>query len=108
MGPHQSDDIVHRLGTFRSASPGESLKAARVAAKICGISRLAGVTGLDHIGLPVWMAIRPLGRSLSVSQGKGLTDTLAQVSALMEAIELFHAEKFLAGGYRKIDQADGA
>ena len=101
LGRHQSDDIVHRLGTFRSASPGESLKAARVAAKICGISRLAGVTGLDHIGLPVWMAIRPLGRSLSVSQGKGLTDTLAQVSALMEAIELFHAESFLPAGIER-------
>ena len=101
LGRHQSDDIVHRLGTFRSASPGESLKAARVAAKICGISRLASVTGLDHIGLPVWMAIRPLGRSLSVSQGKGLTDTLAQVSALMEAIELFHAESFLPAGIER-------
>ena len=101
MGPQQSDDIVHRLGTFRSASPGESLKAARVAAKICGISRLAGVTGLDHIGLPVWTAIRPLGRSLSVSQGKGLTDTLAQISALMEAIELFHAENFLPAGIER-------
>ena len=100
-GPQQSDDIVHRLGTFRSASPGESLKAARVAAKICGISRLAGVTGLDHIGLPVWTAIRPLGRSLSVSQGKGLTDTLAQISALMEAIELFHAENFLPAGIER-------
>jgi len=98
LGPHQSDDIVHRLGTFRSASPGESLRAARAAAKVCGISRLAGVTGLDHIGLPVWTAIRPLARSLSVSQGKGLTDTLAQVSALMEAIELFHAESFLPAG----------
>jgi YcaO-like protein with predicted kinase domain len=90
-----SDDIVHRLGTFRSASADQSLKAARVAAKKCGVSRLAGVTGLDHIGIPVWTAIRPLGRSLSVSQGKGVTDALAQISALMEAIELFHAENFL-------------
>ena len=39
-----------------------------------------------------------MGRSLSVTQGKGLTDTLAQVSALMEAIELFHAESLLPAG----------
>jgi len=92
------DDIVHRLGTFRSEPPAASLQVARKAAKICGISRLAGVTGLDQIGIPVWTAIRPLGRSLSVSQGKGLTDTLAQISALMEAIELFHAEASLPSG----------
>lgn len=101
MGDHQSDDIVHRLGTFRGASPPESLHAARAAAKICGVSRLAGITGLDYIGVPVWTAIRPLGRSLSVSQGKGLTDILAQVSALMEAIELFHAESFLPIGIER-------
>jgi YcaO-like protein with predicted kinase domain len=96
-----SDVVVHRLGTFRSASPAKSLLAAREAAKICGVSRLAGVTGLDHIGVPVWAAIRPMGRSLSVSQGKGLTDTLAQVSALMEAIELFHAESLLPTGIKR-------
>jgi YcaO-like protein with predicted kinase domain len=100
-GP-DGDDVVHRLGTFRSASPAKSLLAARDAAKICGVSRLAGVTGLDHIGVPVWTAIRPLGRSLSVTQGKGLTDTLAQVSALMEAIELFHAEALLPTGIERL------
>jgi ribosomal protein S12 methylthiotransferase accessory factor len=62
---------------------------------------LAGVTGLDHIGVPVWAAIRPLGKSLSVTQGKGLTDELAQVSALMEAIELFHAETLLPAGIER-------
>jgi YcaO-like protein with predicted kinase domain len=97
----KSNQIVHRLGTFRSASPSESLVEARRAAKICGVSRLAGVTGLDHIGIPVWTAIRPLGKSLSVTQGKGLTDELAQVSALMEAIELFHAETLLPTGLER-------
>jgi len=62
---------------------------------------LAGVTGLDHIGVPVWTAIRPLGKSLSVTQGKGLTDELAQVSALMEAIEIFHAETLLPTGIER-------
>lgn len=101
LGVYQSDDIVHRLGTFRAMSPEKSLTSARAAGKTCGVSRLASITGLDHIGVPVWTAIRPLGRSLSVSQGKGLTDTLAQVSALMEAIELFHAESFLPEGIER-------
>ena len=36
-----------------------------------------------------------------MSQGKGLTDTLAQVSALMEAIELFHGEALLPTGIKR-------
>ncbi len=59
-----------------------------------GISRLANVTGLDRVGLPVVLAIRPNARSISVSQGKGSTLALAKVSALMEAIEIWHAEHF--------------
>jgi ribosomal protein S12 methylthiotransferase accessory factor len=53
---------------------------------------LANVTGLDRIGLPVYVSIRPNGRSLSTSQGKGETPVHAKVSALMESIETWHAE----------------
>ncbi|GAA4600611.1 hypothetical protein GCM10023195_00410 [Actinoallomurus liliacearum] len=38
------------------------------------------------------MAVRPLGATLSVSQGKGATLLLAKISAAMEAVELWHAE----------------
>jgi YcaO-like protein with predicted kinase domain len=38
-----------------------------------GITRIANVTGLDRIGIPVVMVCRPNSRSVSVSQGKGLT-----------------------------------
>jgi YcaO-like protein with predicted kinase domain len=58
-----------------------------------GITRLANVTGLDRLGLPVVLAVRPLGRSLAVSQGKGLTLDQASVSAILEAMELHHAER---------------
>ena len=47
-----------------------------------GITRLADVTGLDNIGIPVFQAIRPNARSLSVSQGKGVSLEAAQASAL--------------------------
>ncbi len=66
--------------------------------KLVGISRLANITGLDSVGVPTWMAIRPLARSLTVSQGKGVTHTAAKVSAIMEATELFHAEHLLPLG----------
>src|SRR5918998_1598968 len=57
-----------------------------------GITRVAQVTALDRIGIPVWMAIRPNSRTLAVSQGKGLSDAAAQASAVMEAAELATAE----------------
>jgi len=57
-----------------------------------GITRLADLTGLDSIGIPVFAAIRPNGKALSTSQGKGLTDEHARASALMESIETWHAE----------------
>ena len=58
-----------------------------------GITRVGDITGLDRIGLPVWIAVRPNARTLSVSQGKGLDDMAARVSAAMEAIEIAHAEQ---------------
>ena len=58
-----------------------------------GITRLAPVTGLDRIGIPVVMAVRPNSRSLAVSQGKGVTLDDARASALMEAVELWHGEQ---------------
>ncbi len=45
------------------------------------------MTGLDIIGIPVWFAVRPNSRGLSVSQGKGLVAEQARLSAIMEAIE---------------------
>lgn len=59
-----------------------------------GITRIANITGLDRIGLPVWMAVRPLSRALSTSQGKGTTDIAAKVGATMESIECWHAEQY--------------
>lgn len=75
-----------------------------------GITRLGNITGLDRIGIPVVVAVRPNSRSVSVSQGKGLDLTQAMASALMEAIEGFHAEEVGEGRratYREI-AADGA
>jgi ribosomal protein S12 methylthiotransferase accessory factor len=56
------------------------------------MTRLANITGLDRIGIPVYVAIRPNSRSLATSQGKGLDHDAAKASALMEGIETWHAE----------------
>jgi YcaO-like protein with predicted kinase domain len=58
-----------------------------------GLTRIANVTGLDYLGVPVFMSVRPNARSLSVAQGKGLDEKSARVSAFMEAVEMAHAEQ---------------
>ena len=51
------------------------------------------MTGLDRLGIPVCMAVRPNSRGLAVSQGKGLELIAAKVSAAAESIEAWHAER---------------
>jgi ribosomal protein S12 methylthiotransferase accessory factor len=81
-----------RLGTHRIVEPAETLARLRLLLKEFSITRLANVTGLDDVGIPVMVAVRPNARSLSVAQGKGIDATAAKVSALMESIEQHHAE----------------
>ncbi|MFI6905987.1 YcaO-like family protein [Nonomuraea sp. NPDC050394] len=73
-------------------SPAATLERVSPAMAAAGITRVANVTGMDRIGIPVWCAIRPASRSLAVSQGKGVTAEAAKVSAIMESLELWHAE----------------
>jgi ribosomal protein S12 methylthiotransferase accessory factor len=71
----------------------ETVAAMRPRFAEFGITRLARITGLDLIGIPVWSAVRPNSRTLAVAQGKGLTDAAAQASAVMEAVEVATAER---------------
>ncbi|HEX8822900.1 MAG TPA: YcaO-like family protein [Archangium sp.] len=79
-------------GTHRLVPPEATVARVQGLLPIMGITRVANVTGLDTIGIPVVMVIRPNARSLSVSQGKGGELASARASGLMEAIELYHAE----------------
>jgi ribosomal protein S12 methylthiotransferase accessory factor len=86
------DKKVYYSGTHRSRSPEETWSRISSHLELCGITRVADVTGLDRIGIPVAMAVRPRSQTLSVSQGKGLSRTLARLSAVMESIEFWYAE----------------
>ena len=82
----------------RSVAPADFLQHVRGAAKLCGVTRLADITGLDRLGLPVWQAVRPAGWGLSVHQGKGASTLDAKIGALCEAIESHFAEQAPADG----------
>src|SRR5690242_12498019 len=82
----------YRMGTHRLIPPEETLWRVCPLMRDMGITRIANLTGLDWIGLPVVAVCRPNARSLSVSQGKGLDLAAARASGLMEAVESYHAE----------------
>jgi len=79
-------------GTHRTASPSETLERVRPYFKSIGLTRIANITGLDKIGIPVTISIRPNSYSVATSSGKGTTLEAAMVSAAMESIELYCAE----------------
>ncbi|MES1151890.1 MAG: YcaO-like family protein, partial [Dongia sp.] len=88
-------------------APGDLFARVKPHFPAAGITRVAEVTNLDRIGIPVALAVRPNSRSLSVSQGKGVSRDQAVLSAVMEALELAAAER-LPGGLRRstLEQMD--
>jgi ribosomal protein S12 methylthiotransferase accessory factor len=85
-------DKVFRTGTHRVRLPEQTWELIEPLLGDYGITRIADVTGLDVLGVPVAMSVRPLARTLSVSQGKGQNFLLAKISAAMEAMEFWHTE----------------
>jgi ribosomal protein S12 methylthiotransferase accessory factor len=95
-----------RRGTHRASSPEETRARIWPLLRPLGITRVANITGLDSLGIPVVAVYRPNSRSLSVAQGKGCTLTCAEVSGVMESIEFHHAETIsqplLYGSYNQL------
>jgi ribosomal protein S12 methylthiotransferase accessory factor len=56
------------------------------------ISRVADVTRLDTIGVPVFTAIRALSQTVAIHAGKGLEPKMSRAGAIIEAIEFEAAE----------------
>jgi len=76
----------------RSCGARQTLARLRPHFQDMGITRLGELTGLDHLGIPVALAVRPNSHSLSVSLGKGPDVDSAMVSAAMESAETAIAE----------------
>jgi YcaO-like protein with predicted kinase domain len=100
----------HLDGTHRTVDPALTLERLLPDLPRVGITRVAVITGLDVVGIPVVMVCRPNGRSLSVSQGKGVDLVAAKVSGIMEALEAWHAENVLLplrlATYRELREVD--
>lgn len=80
------------VGTHRACAPDVTYELIKPWLKQAGVTRVADVTGLDHIGVPTTLAIRPNAPTMACSSGKGVTLDQAYVSGAMEAFELYAAE----------------
>jgi YcaO-like protein with predicted kinase domain len=93
VSPRTSDVKAYRIGTHRVVDPCVTLARLLPKLGMIGVTRMANVTGLDYVGIPVCAAVRPNSRNLSVHQGKGLTLDAAKASAVMEALEWYSGEQ---------------
>ncbi|MEM9513592.1 MAG: YcaO-like family protein [Actinomycetota bacterium] len=80
-------------GTHRTCEPAATIERFRPAMEPFGITRLADVTGLDRLPISTIIAIRPNATTLASGSGKGTSKAAATASALMEALEIAHAER---------------
>ena len=79
---------VFGVGVHREVDPLSTLERVRPFLRAVGITRMADITGLDRIGIPVWTAVVPRSADVvSVYNGKGLGEEDARAGAVMEAIE---------------------
>lgn len=84
---------AYHQGTHRTIAPTATMNRVSRLFGPMGITRVANITGLDHVGIPVVIACRPNSRSLAVSQGKGIDLASAKASGVMESVEQYHAER---------------
>lgn len=107
----ESAKKVYLKGTHRTRKPEDTLRWIEPKMKTVGITRISNITGLDRVGIPIFSAIRPTAAegAISVYSGKGLTDTLAKISAIMEGVERYSAEfrgseSILKGSYLELSK----
>jgi ribosomal protein S12 methylthiotransferase accessory factor len=85
---------TYNIETQRAVPLEETL--ARIDPKVpaAGITRVADITNLDRIGIPVFSCIRPTAEpgAITVYNGKGATVEESRISAIMEGIERYSSE----------------
>ena len=75
-------------GIDRTVPAAETIRLLTGVATSLGVTRLADITGLDRVGIPVYSSVVPMSKDvLSVYNGKGVRRVDAHAGALMEAIE---------------------
>lgn len=89
-----SSPKVYTGWTERSSTLEDTLARIEACVPTAGITRVADITDLDRIGIPVYSCIRPTAAdgAISVYNGKGGSELEAKVAGIMEGIERYSAE----------------
>jgi len=82
-------------GTQRVYDEATTLENTKDQIKKIGVTRIADITNLDRLGIPIFSAIRPSAApgAISIYSGKGSTEQRARISAIMESFERCLAER---------------
>ena len=90
-----TENLTYFKGTHRVIAPRETIEINQDKLKTAGITRIADITDLDRIGLPVYTAIRPTAEygGVSIYGGKGISKEHAKASAMMEGFERYSGER---------------
>lgn len=100
----------YTAGTHREVPPAKTLELVSRVKEKAGITRVAEITGLDRVGIPIFTSIRPMASqgAVTVYTGKGYSQEEAEVSAIMEGIERFSGEpgdfSLVSGSYRDLSR----
>ena len=88
-------NVKYLEGTQRVFDPETTLANTTKLLPKIGVTRIANITDLDRVGIPVFSAIRPSAASgaISIYSGKGISETNARISAIMESFERCLAEQ---------------
>jgi thioglycine synthase len=80
--------------THRAIAPEKTIINVESKLRAAGVTRVAEITHLDRVGIPVYTAIRPSAAegAVSIYAGKGATKPQAKASAMMESFERYSAE----------------
>ncbi len=80
--------------TQRAVPLKETLERIEPKVPVAGITRVADITNLDRIGIPVFSCIRPTADdgAITVYNGKGATVEESRISGIMEGIERYSSE----------------
>jgi putative methanogenesis marker protein 1 len=85
---------IYNNETQRAAPLDATLARIEPLVPAAGITRVADITSLDRIGIPVFSCIRPtaMDGAITVYNGKGATVEESRISAIMEGIERYSSE----------------
>ena len=90
-----TDELTYFKGTHRIIAPQKTIEINEDKLKTAGVTRIADITDLDRICIPIYTAIRPTAEegAVSIYGGKGITKEHSKASAMMEAFERYSAER---------------